>query len=188
MYTDSLTSDIITAAKSGDESAVAFIMGFYKKKVSAIAKHYYISGADTDDILQEAMIAVYKAISSYNFSKNDNFDAFLTLCVKRHLSSVVKSSNRKKHLPLNSYVSIDSDDAVLLSVTASDPMATAIDREKISEISHIFNTRLSDYEKRVITLYAEGYTYREIAEKLGKSVKSIDNAVCRIRIKLKSDR
>ncbi len=187
IYTADNLQNAILAAKQGDEAAVSFLMGYYKKKVGAIAKHYYISGADTDDILQEAMIALYKSISSYDCSKNSSFDAFLTLCVKRHLASVVKNSNRQKHKPLNTYVSIDYGDTVSLSVAATDPVKTAMDREELDKISVIFNTRLSKYEQKVITLYAEGFSYRDIAEKLGKSVKSIDNAVCRIRNKLKSD-
>ncbi len=187
IYTAANLPEAIAAAKRGEDNAVSFLMGFYKKKAAQIAKHYYISGADTDDILQEAMIAVYKAISTYNSAKNSSFEAFLTLCVKRHLSSVVKISNRQKHRPLNTYVSIDSDDTVPLPVAASDPVKTAMDREKLDKISVIFNTRLSEYEKKVITLCAEGYSYRSIADRLGKTVKSIDNAVCRIRNKLKSD-
>ena len=185
-YTDNDLPAVIASAKQGDEKAVSFLMSYYKRKTAAIAKHYYIQGADSDDILQEAMIALYKAVSSYDSSKNSSFDAFLTLCVKRHLASAVKNSNRKKHQPLNTYVSIDSDDTSSFPVAASDPAKTAIDREKLDRISFIFNTRLSEYEKKVITLYAEGYSYRLIAEKLGKSVKSIDNAVCKIRSKLKS--
>ena len=186
-YAGLVTQEVIADAKSGSQEAVAFIMGFYKSKVSSIARHYYIQGADSDDLLQEAMIALYKAVMSYDSQRNDNFDAFLTLCVKRHLSSVVKNSNCKKHIPLNTYVSIDSEGAPVSGLTAPDIAKTVIDREELAKISAIYTTQLSGYEQKVLSLSSQGYSYREIAAAMCTSVKSVDNAVCRIRKKIKSD-
>ena len=162
-------------------------MSAKKRLVASIAKKYYIAGADFDDILQEAMIGLYKAIISFDHDKNSNFDAFIVLCIKRRLSTAVKNSKRKKHIPLNDYVSFDSQETLSSTVAASDPSKSVMDRERIVGISRFAKKRLSPFEYQVFLCCAEGYSYRKTARVLGRDIKAVDNAVSRIRNKLKSD-
>lgn len=181
------TFQIILSAQNGDKDAMTSLMAEYKTLAARIAKRYYISGGDGDDLLQEAMIGLYKAINSFDSKKNDNFLAFSAICINRHLQSVVKQSNRQKHLPLNSYVSLDSQENINFFGDVPDPAETAIKAENFRDVSQRIDNELSDFEKKVLVYYLSELKYNEIALKLEVSKKSVDNAVCRIKNKLKTD-
>ena len=154
---------------------------------------YYIIGAEKEDIVQEGMIGLYKAIKCFEYKKQNTFRSFANLCVERQLITAIKTSNRQKHFPLNSSVSLntsvfdDDSDEMLIdhfnSKVAEDPLDTITKKEYYASIETKIDQNLSDFEKKVLNRFAQGESYVKIAEKLDAPVKSIDNAIQRIRKK-----
>ena len=185
--------EIVEIAKQGDKEALEFIMEKYKELVTMKVSKYFIVGAEKEDIFQEGMIGLYKAIKSFNGEKQNSFKSFANLCIERQLITAIKTSNRQKHTPLNSYVSLNTsaydegDDTTIMEVldtnTIEDPLDTIMKKEYYKAIEDKMNETLSDFEKQVLHRYAKGESYTKISEKLDAPIKSIDNAIQRIRKK-----
>lgn len=190
---DCLSDDLlIKEAQSGNRQAMECIILRYKGLVNAVASKYYAVGFEKDDIIQEGMLGLYSAVLDYKFDKKI-FKSFACLCITRRIISLLKSSSRQKHIPLNSSISLNSiisEDrgAYLIDVlTASDktnPEAILISKEEYSCYTEKINSNLSRFELRVLSFYIDGFSYKAISEILRKDVKSVDNAVQRIRKKL----
>ena len=192
--TNNLTEDeLITAAKNGNEEAVEYLFHEYKNLINMKVNKYFIIGAEKEDIIQEGMIGLYKAIKNYEADKQNSFKSFANLCIERQLITAIKTSNRQKHMPLNSSVSLntsaydnDEDTSLIefLNVnTAEDPLDTITKKEYYKLVGTKMGETLSDFEKQVLNRFAKGESYVVIAEKLDAPVKSIDNAIQRIRKK-----
>ena len=185
--------EIIEIAKQGDQEAIGYIMDKYKELVAMKVSRYFIVGAEKEDIFQEGMIGLYKAIKDFNKEKQNSFKSFANLCVERQLITAIKTSNRQKHTPLNSYVSLNTsayeegDDTEIIEVldknTVEDPLDTVMKKEYYKLVEDRMNETLSDFEKQVLHRYAKGESYVKISEKLNAPIKSIDNAIQRIRKK-----
>lgn len=184
---------VVELAKSGDEDAYNHIIARYRNFVYAKAKSYYINGGEQDDLVQEGMIGLYKAVRDFD-SQYSNFAGFARICVVRQIITAVKNSTRNKHKPLNSYISLDggSEESSTSNVLSDfldednslNPESILIDRENLSGITYRINQILSGMELEVLALYIDGFSYQEIAEKMGKDCKSVDNAIQRIRKKI----
>ena len=156
---------------------------------------YFIIGAEKEDTFQEGMIGLYKAIKNFNKEKQNSFKSFANICIERQLITAIKSSNRQKHIPLNSYLSLNKsaydnneDDSVELfetfnSETIEDPLDTIMKQEYYKEVENAINKNLSKFEKQVLERFLKGESYVKIAERLDSPVKSVDNAIQRIRKK-----
>lgn len=186
---------IIDEIKKGNEEALAFLLEKYKDLVNSKVGKYFIIGAEREDTIQEGMIGLFKAIKSYNSEMQSSFKSFANICIERQLITAIKTSNRQKHQPLNSYLSLNTaaydnneDDSVELletfnSKTIEDPLETIMKREQYNEVENAVNKNLSDFEKKVLNSYLNGESYNTIAARLETPVKSIDNAIQRIRKK-----
>ena len=182
------------AQEGGDGAALEYLLNKYKNFVRTKARSYFLIGADHEDIVQEGMIGLYKAIRDYRAEKLSSFRAFAELCVTRQIITAIKTATRQKHIPLNSYISLnkpiyeeDSDRTLLDVITEegmSNPEEMIIDREDLSMIEGRIGQMLSDLEKDVLVRYMEGKSYVEIAGEMHRHVKSIDNALQRIKRKL----
>lgn len=184
--------DLIKKIRLGDLRAQNYLLEKYKDVVHMKANKFYLAGADNDDILQEGMIGLYKSIQSFNLEKNNSFRTFANLCIERQLITAIKTSNRQKHLPLNTSFSLntsayDNDDTEMLEVldinVVEDPLDTITKREYFQFIENKIDENLSTFEKQVLNRYIQGESYIDIANKLNSPVKSIDNAIQRIRKK-----
>ncbi len=186
--------DIVMEAKNGDVVALEFLINKYKNFVKAKARSYFLIGADREDIIQEGMIGLYKAIRDFRDDKLSSFRAFAELCITRQIITAIKTATRQKHIPLNSYVSLnkpiydEDSDRTLLDILSgtkiTDPEELMINREEYNEIEYKMGEILSELEWKVLTLYLEGKSYQEIAVDLERHVKSIDNALQRVKRKL----
>lgn len=184
---------LIERLRSGDEKVMDYIMDKYKPLVRKRANVMYLIGGDTDDLIQEGMIGLFKAIRDYDAGKEATFANFARLCITRQLYSVVEASNRKKHAPLNSYISFYSqagEDGKSLAETLptdgmDNPEQRMIDEENVRFFWDGLKERLSSMERAVLDEYLSGFNYQQIAEKMGKSPKAIDNALQRIRAKIR---
>lgn len=186
--------DIVMEAKGGDVVALEFLINKYKNFVKAKARSYFLIGADREDIIQEGMIGLYKAIRDFRGDKLSSFHAFAELCITRQIITAIKTATRQKHIPLNSYVSLnkpiydEDSDRTLLDILSgtkiTDPEELLINREEYNDIEYKMNEILSELEWKVLTLYLEGKSYQEIAIDLKRHVKSIDNALQRVKRKL----
>lgn len=186
--------EVAMQAKSGCEVAQEYLINKYRNFVKAKARSYFLIGADREDIIQEGMIGLYKAIRDFKEDKLSSFRAFAELCITRQIITAIKTATRQKHIPLNSYVSLnkpiydeDSDRTlldILSGVKITDPEELMINREEYSNIEIKMNEILSDLEWKVLTFYLEGKSYQEIAVELKRHVKSIDNALQRVKRKL----
>ncbi|GAC1611445.1 MAG: hypothetical protein NVS3B26_24400 [Mycobacteriales bacterium] len=193
---DGFTDDeLVLAARSGDDKALCDLLNKYRSFARVKARSYFLVGADREDIIQEGMIGLYKAIRDFNPDMQSSFRAFAELCVTRQIITAIKTATRQKHGPLNNYVSFerpvgseDDGDRVLSDVlptrAVSDPADLVISAERIRALQAHFDEVLSDLETEVLRLYVEGKSYQEIAERLQRHVKSIDNALQRIKRKL----
>ncbi len=185
---------IVEIARAGDIDAQEFLINKYKNYVRAKARTYFLLGGDKEDLIQEGMIGMYKAIRDFRSDKLSSFRAFAELCITRQIITAIKTATRQKHIPLNSYVSLnkpiydeDSDRTLLDVITGNkvtDPEELIISREEFSEIEEKMGELLSSLEWQVLMYYLEGKSYQEIAEDLGRHVKSIDNALQRVKRKL----
>jgi RNA polymerase sporulation-specific sigma factor len=188
--------ETLKKAQQGDNRALELIIERYKGVVRAKSRTYFLIGADREDLLQEGMIGLYKAIRDYNPNKHSTFKAFAELCITRQIITAIKTATRQKHTPLNSYISLNkaifddesSDNKTLLDMlgktSVNDPEELMINRENLSGIKDKMKEVLSSLERSVLGLYLQGDTYNEISEKIGRHVKSIDNALQRVKRKL----
>ena len=188
-------NELVQAARTGDDGALAELLTKYRAFARVKARSYFLVGADREDIVQEGMIGLYKAIRDFNPDMQSSFRAFAELCVTRQIITAIKTATRQKHGPLNNYVSFsrpvgsDDDGERVLgddipTVAISDPADLVISAERIRALQAHFDEVLSDLETEVLRLYVEGKSYQEIAERLQRHVKSIDNALQRIKRKL----
>ena len=193
-YSVMLDEDIIKQAKSGNNKALEYLINKYKSFVRAKARTYFLIGADREDIIQEGMIGLYKAIRDFREDKLSSFRAFAELCITRQIITAIKTATRQKHIPLNSYVSLnkpifdEESDRTLMDVISeesiSDPEEMVINREEFYGIEEKMGEILSSLEWEVLSLYLQGKSYQEISEELDRHVKSIDNALQRVKRKL----
>ncbi|MDD2422096.1 MAG: RNA polymerase sporulation sigma factor SigH [Heliobacteriaceae bacterium] len=186
--------ELVELAKEGDEEALEFLLNKYKNFVRAKARSYFLIGADREDIIQEGMIGLYKAIRDFRCDKLSSFRAFAELCITRQIITAIKTATRQKHIPLNSYISLnkpiydEDSDRTLLDVISgtriTDPEELIISREEFGDIEEKMGEILSSLEWKVLMSYLEGKSYQEIAVDLKRHVKSIDNALQRVKRKL----
>ncbi|WP_250160326.1 RNA polymerase sporulation sigma factor SigH [Clostridiisalibacter paucivorans] len=186
--------EIVGDARGGDNEALEYLIRKYKNFVRAKARSYFLIGADKEDIIQEGMIGLYKAIRDYKDDKLASFRAFAELCITRQIITAIKTATRQKHIPLNSYVSLnkpiydeESDRTlmdVLSGVKITDPEELLISQEELKNIESKIGEILSDLEWEVLMSYLQGKSYQEIAVDLDRHVKSIDNALQRVKRKL----
>ena len=189
-------SDIEVAemARKDDPLALEYLLGKYRNFVRAKARSYFLIGADREDIVQEGMIGLYKAIRDFRSDKQASFRAFAELCVTRQIITAIKTATRQKHKPLNSYVSLnkpiydEESERTLIDVITgnkvSNPEDIVIDKEDFIYIEAKIGEMLSDFEWKVLSYYLKGQSYQQIAHQLNRRVKSIDNALQRVKCKL----
>ncbi|MGI6485643.1 MAG: RNA polymerase sporulation sigma factor SigH [Tepidanaerobacteraceae bacterium] len=193
-YDDMMDEEVVCEAVNGDPEALDFLINKYKNFVKSKARSYFLIGADREDIIQEGMIGLYKAIRDFNPDKLSSFRAFAELCITRQIITAIKTATRQKHIPLNSYISLnkpiydeDSDRTLLDILTGakiSDPEELIISREEFEDIEGKMGEILSKLEWQVLMSYLGGKSYQEIAKDLKRHVKSIDNALQRVKRKL----
>ena len=182
---ESLTdAEALTLVRAGDHAAQDHLLEKYKYLVRSKTKTYFIAGADRDDLIQEGMIGLYKAIRDFKFEYGIMFYTFAELCVTRQIITAIKTAARKKHEPLNSSVPFE---ARFEGANSADPEELVIVREKRDSIEACFKNSLSDMEYRVLKLFLDGKSYSEIAGVIGRDEKSIDNALQRVRKKLEKE-
>lgn len=194
---DKMTDEkLLNLIKNNDKKALNYLINRYKETVEIKVTKYFINGAEKDDLIQEGLIGLYKAITGFNNNKENSFKTFANLCIERQLITAVKGSKRQKHLPLNSYISLNSanyenEDGevesqlidVLNANSIEDPLEIITKIEYYKDVEKKINESLSGFEKQVLNKYLQGSSYNEIAESLNTPVKSVDNAIQRIRKK-----
>ena len=186
--------EIVDLAQQGEQFAIEFLVDKYKNFVRAKARAYFLIGADREDIIQEGMIGLFKAIRDYNGDKLTSFRAFAELCITRQIITAIKTATRQKHIPLNSYVSLnkpvydEESDRTLMDIITTNkitnPEEIIISREEFVFIEKKMGEILSSLEWKVLMAYLEGKSYQEISVDLKRHVKSIDNALQRVKRKL----
>lgn len=186
--------ELIEGSRAGDTIALEYLINKYRGFVRAKARTYFLIGADREDIIQEGMIGLYKAIRDFRKDKLSSFRAFAELCITRQIITAIKTATRQKHIPLNFYISLnkpifeDESERTLMDIvgeeTINDPELLFIDREDYNGIEEKMGAVLSDLEKDVLDFYLQGKSYVEIAVRLDRHVKSIDNALQRVKRKL----
>ena len=186
--------EIVSLAKNGDTIALEFLISKYKNFVRSKARTYFLIGADREDIIQEGMIGFYKAIRDYRYDRQTSFHSFAEICVTRQIITAIKTATRQKHMPLNSYVSLNKPvyeeesertlSDVITQGKAGNPEDLFIDQEDFLDIESTMQRILSPLEQDVVNLYLEGKSYVEIAQQLDRHVKSVDNALQRVKRKL----
>ena len=186
--------EIVSLAKNGDTIALEFLISKYKNFVRSKARTYFLIGADREDIIQEGMIGLYKAIRDYRYDRQTSFHSFAEICVTRQIITAIKTATRQKHMPLNSYVSLNKPvyeeesertlSDVITQGKAGNPEDLFIDQEDFLDIESTMQRILSPLEQDVVNLYLEGKSYVEIAQQLDRHVKSVDNALQRVKRKL----
>ena len=195
-YNNMSDDELLELINKKDTDALDFLICKYKDLVNSKVNKYFIIGAEKEDIVQEGLIGLYKAIKDYNPDKQNSFKSFANLCIERQLITAIKSSNRQKHMPLNSYLSLnmtafENEDGnndtpivdVLENTVIEDPLDTITKKEYYSSVENVIDSSLSDFEKKVLNRYVQGESYVKIAERLDAPVKSVDNAIQRIRKK-----
>lgn len=186
--------DILEMAQEGNQEAIEYLFEKYKNFVRAKARSYFLIGADKEDIIQEGMIGLFKAIRDYKLDKLTSFRAFAELCITRQIITAIKTATRQKHIPLNSYISLnkpiydEESDRTLIDILSTskltNPEEIIISREEFVFIEKKMGEILSSLEWKVLMSYLEGKSYQEIAVELKRHVKSIDNALQRVKRKL----
>jgi RNA polymerase sporulation-specific sigma factor len=194
IYEERIDEEVAVLAKNGDIRAQEFLINKYQNFVKAKAKSYFLIGADKEDIYQEGMIGLYKAIRDFRTDKLSSFKAFAELCVTRQIITAIKTATRQKHIPLNTYVSLnkpiydEESDRTLLDILSvarvSDPEELIIGREEFNNMESKIGEVLSGLEWEVLQSYLDGKSYQEIACDLDRHSKSIDNALQRVKRKL----
>lgn len=193
---DRTDEQLVEDARAGDEPAIDLLLNRYRHYARAKARSYFLAGADKEDIVQEGMIGLYKAIRDFHADKNTAFRAFAELCMTRQIITAIKTATRQKHIPLNSYVSLNKPASggegeeerplgdSLTNRASADPAELVISAEEVAAIKSSVTKVLSSFEAEVLQLYMDGKSYQEIGDLLGRHVKSIDNALQRIKRKL----
>ncbi|MCL2539904.1 MAG: sigma-70 family RNA polymerase sigma factor [Firmicutes bacterium] len=196
-----LDSELLKRAASGETDCLEQLLERYKALTSGIARGYFLIGGDTDDLIQEGMIGLYKAILGYKEGNDTTFKTFAALCVRRQIQTAIKQDGRLKNRPLNNSVGLngqgmlivpnpesesDEDEDVGVYVVSSEltPEQLLLNREQLKDVTCQIHKSLSDYEYRVLALYVKGLNYTQIAEKTNSNIKAIDNALSRIKTKL----
>lgn len=184
---------VLRARHEGDGDALEFLIERYRYFVRAKARSYFLIGADHEDIVQEGMIGLYKAVRDYDEARLASFKSFAEMCITRQMITAIKTATRQKHIPLNSYVSLDKpifDDEsdrtlldVILPADPTDPQDLLVSQEEQAYMEDKMNELLSDLEREVLRLYLDGRSYQEISVDLNRHVKSIDNALQRVKKK-----
>lgn len=194
-YQNLKDEEIISEIKAGDEKALTYLLNKYKELVNIKVGRYFLIGAEKEDIVQEGMIGLYKAIKNFDKSKQNTFKTFANMCIERQLITAIKTSNRQKHMPLNSYLSLNTaaydnneENSVELIDTfnnnsVEDPLETVMKKEYYKQVQDGIEKSLSKFEKQVLDRFINGESYNVIAQKLNAPVKSVDNAIQRIRKK-----
>jgi len=195
--------EILQSAKNGDENAISTLMEKYKPLVVSISRKYFLINSPLEDIIQEGMIGLFKALRGYKLDSKTDFESYASLCINRQIQNAIKSNNRNKNIPINTYLSISNQGKILLNVKPTNentedddkgiyipsnsltPEESVLFKEKLVEVNNEINILLSSFEKKVLHLYIKGLNYNEIALLLNKEPKSIDNALSRIKIKLR---
>jgi RNA polymerase sporulation-specific sigma factor len=177
--------ELIEKLRAGDQSYMDRLFEKYRPYVRMRANALFLVGGDAEDLNQEGMIGLFKAIRDYDLEQEVPFSAFAKLCINRQMYTAIEASSRKKHAPLNTYVSLEASEESLGS--AQSPESMYIETEEEARLAEHFNRVLSSYERKVLRLYLQGRRYTEIAEELGKKPKSVDNAVQRIRAKIAAE-
>lgn len=193
---DEMTDEqIVLEVQKGDKQALSYLMNKYKELVNIKVSKYFMVGAERDDIVQEGLIGLFKAIKMFKKDKNNSFKSFANMCIERQLITAIKSSTRQKHMPLNSYLSLNAsaydneeENGIELINTldnkmVEDPLETVMKKEYYEQIESSIEKSLSTFEKQVLDGYVKGYSYVTIAKQLDSPVKSVDNAIQRIRKK-----
>ncbi len=186
--------EIVELIRNNDDFALEYLINRYRNFVRAKARSYFLIGADREDIIQEGMIGLYKAIRDYRPDRLASFRAFAELCITRQIITAIKTATRQKHIPLNSYISLnrpiydEDSDRTLLDIISgtkvTDPEELVISKEEFIDIENKMSEFLSDLEWKVLMYYLEGKSYQEIADDLSRHVKSVDNALQRVKRKL----
>jgi RNA polymerase sporulation-specific sigma factor len=197
-YDGATDEELIDRLRCGDDGVTDYIMEKYKNLVRKKAKSMYILGADNEDLIQEGMIGLFKAIRDYDLGRDASFYTFADLCISRQIYKAVQASNREKHTPLNTYISLytgmteeenDGNPTALVNLLESEvennPEQLMIDRENVEHIEAIIEKELSGFEKQVLDLYLTGMSYSQIAKVLSRDEKSTDNALQRLKAKLR---
>ena len=197
-HNDKQESDeiLIDSLRDGESSIMDYIMDKYKYLVRSKAKSMYILGADTEDLIQEGMIGLFKAVRDYDCGRDASFFTFAELCISRQMYTAVQAAQRQKHLPLNSYISLsgeghDTDtsggdpEELLSTGQGSDPESLFLDKERMEYLEAQIEKELSTFEKQVLDLYLTGMSYSQIAKVLGRDEKSTDNALQRVKTKIR---
>lgn len=192
-YADVSDEKLVELIKNGDKKALDYLLNKYRDIVTMKTNRFFIIGAEKDDMIQEGFWGLYKAIQSFDPQKQNSFRTFANLCIERQLITVIKTSNRQKNIPLNSSFSLnvsaydENDDVSVLDVldtkTAEDPLETIIKKEYYENFENKIDQNLSKFEKDVLNKYIQGQSYVDIANSLEAPVKSVDNAIQRIRKK-----
>ena len=196
-YNNIKDGEIIVKIKNGNEQALTYLLNKYKPLVNNKVNKYFIIGAEKEDIIQEGMIGLYKAIKSFDMEKQNTFKTFANICIERQLITAIKTSTRQKHMPLNTCISLNTsaysneDDSIELletynNKTIEDPLETMMKKEYYKEIKQTITSSLSKFEKQVLDRLVLGESYETIAKRFDTPVKSIDNAIQRIRKKANS--
>ena len=193
-FDELLDEELVEQVHLGNTNALDYLITKYRLFVKVKARSYFLIGADKEDIIQEGMIGLYKAIRDFKGDKLASFRAFAELCITRQIITAIKTATRQKHIPLNSYVSLDKpiydEDSertlmdVITSPLSDNPEHLMINREEYSRLEGQMSEVLSELEQQVLVLYLEGRSYNEISSLLNRSTKSIDNALQRIKRKL----
>jgi len=189
--------ELIDMLRQGETSVMEYLMDKYKNLVRSKAKSMYILGGDNDDLIQEGMIGLFKAVRDYDSGRDASFMTFADLCISRQMYTAVSAAGRQKHIPLNSYVSLyagedgqtgEENSSILFASLANEkenPEKLFLDKERVAYLEGRIEQELSDFEKQVLDLYMTGMTYSQIAKVLGRDEKSTDNALTRLKGKIK---
>ena len=187
-YEQFTDEELIERLRDGEQELEDYLMEKYKGMVLKKAHAMFIVGGEREDLIQEGMIGLFRALRDYQPGKSATFATFANLCVERQIYKAIEMSGRLKNKPLNSYISLSEEESPILDSLAfeqQDPEAIVIDRENVNVLQEKIRQHLSRFETRVLDSYLEGMTYTQIAEAMGKSPKSIDNALQRIRGKIR---
>lgn len=196
-YENITDEELIDRLRSGDSPIMDYICNKYKKLVRSKAKSMYILGADSEDLIQEGMIGLFKAVRDYDSGRDASFYTFADLCISRQMYTAVQAAKRQKHIPLNSYISLNAGDSgkeegeerslleALADRTEMNPEELFLDKERVNYLESVIEKELSSFEKQVLDLYMTGMSYTQIAKVLGRDEKSADNALQRLKSKIK---
>ena len=196
-YAHCTDGELIDRLRRGEEPIMDYICDKYKNLVRSKAKSMFILGADNEDLIQEGMIGLFKAVRDFDSGRDASFHTFAELCISRQMYTAVQASKRQKHFPLNTYISLDSGDSapddqegrhlaeLLADRTELSPEELFLDKERVAYLEEAIDRELSDFERQVMDLYITGMSYSEIAKVLGRDEKATDNALQRLKTKIR---